>query len=626
MLPTASSCQIGPRTTGKRNGFRRLLIIACLCTATGGGVVTLVQPPSSVPPRAENVARVTSPVGSAIVPAENTLEPTRPPAEEAGWQASPTQTPDGLQTSEWGSIQAAHSAWKHSFLPLANGAWQARNAGQSWTTEFDGRGFLATPQGQSWQWGLELTRYGFGDRKQVVDQHPVAVQADGQRLHYQWSADVQEWFVNDERGLEHGFTFNRRPAGGGANEWLQVELTPRGSLTPSVDSEAQRVVFRDASGEPAVHYSGLKVWDAEGTVLPSHFADGAGGAVLLCVHEAGARYPLTIDPLAQQAYAKASNAGAVDAFGTSVAVSGDTVVVGAPSEDSSSTGVNSTPNESASGSGAAYVFVRTGTTWTQQAYLKAGNTGSVDAFGTSVAVSGDTIVIGAPSEDSSSTGVNSTPNESASGSGAAYVFSRAGTTWTQQAYLKASNTGSPDAFGTSVAVSGDTVVVGAPSEDSSSTGVNSTPNESASGSGAAYMFSRTGTTWSQQAYLKASNTGSPDAFGTSVAVNGGTIAVGAPSEDSSSTGVNSTPNESASGAGAAYVFAAGDIQVSFTLAGGQAIMVFPGTPGRTYSVQRSLNLSNWTQLATVPADSDCRVPCTDASPPPGAAFYRAVPQ
>ena len=237
-----------------------------------------------------------------------------------------------------------------------------------------------------------------------------------------------------------------------------------------------------------------------------------------------------------------------------MAVSGDTVVVGADLEDSSTTGVNSTPNESATDAGAAYVFVRSGTTWSQQAYLKASNTGAGDYFGISVAVSGDTVIVGAIGEDSSTTGVNSTPNESAIYAGAAYVFVRSGTTWSQQAYLKASNTGAGDYFGLSVAVSGDTVIVGAPHEDSSTTGVNSTPNESATDAGAAYVFVRSGTTWSQQAYLKASNTGAGDGFGWSAAVSGDMVVVGAYHEDSSTTGVNSTPNESATDAGAAYVF------------------------------------------------------------------------
>ncbi|MEI7932041.1 MAG: hypothetical protein WCI21_03170 [Alphaproteobacteria bacterium] len=243
----------------------------------------------------------------------------------------------------------------------------------------------------------------------------------------------------------------------------------------------------------------------------------------------------------QQAYLKASNPKAGYNFGSSVAVSGNTVVVGAPFEASSSTGVNSTPDESASGAGAAYVFVRSGTTWTQQAYLKASNAGAGDSFGTSVGVAGDTVVVGASGEASSTSGVNSTPDDNLSGAGAAYVFVRSGTTWTEQAYLKASAPAFLDFFGTSVAVSGDSIVVGAPFEDFSD-------------SGAAYVFVRTGTTWSQQAYLKAGNAGANHYFGWSVAISTNTLVVGAYGEASSSTGVNSTPNESAAGSGAAYVF------------------------------------------------------------------------
>ena len=132
-----------------------------------------------------------------------------------------------------------------------------------------------------------------------------------------------------------------------------------------------------------------------------------------------------------------------------MAVSGDTVVVGAHREDSNATGVNGNQSDnSAVDAGAAYVFVRSGTTWSQQAYLKASNTGAGDCFGCSVAVSGDTVVVGALGEDSNATGVNGNQSDnSAADAGAAYVFVRSGTTWSQQAYLKASNTGAGDLFG-----------------------------------------------------------------------------------------------------------------------------------------------------------------------------------
>jgi hypothetical protein len=462
-------------------------------------------------------------------------------------------TPEGLSKSDWQSIRAAHTAWEHSFMPLEGGGFQARNKAQQWTTKFDGRGFLAKPKDANWQWGLELRSYGFGTQQHSVKGQP-AVKAEGQRLSYQWDTAVQEWFINDQRGLEHGFTVDHRPAGATPGMALEVVLGTRGTLKASVAADAQTVYYRDEAGAPVVNYSGLKVWDADGQILPSHFVQGPNHTIILRVEESSARYPITIDPIAQQAYLKASQVSADDFFGNSVAVSGNTVVVGAYGEDSSTTGINSTPDEGASSSGAAYVFVRSSGNWTQQAYLKASQVSVGDQFGISVAVDGDTVVVGAYSEDSSTTGINSTPNEGTTDSGATYVFVRSSGTWTQQAYLKASQVSVADYFGISVAVSGDTVVVGAYSEDSSTTGINSTPNEGASDSGATYVFVRSSGTWTQQAYLKASQVSGFDYFGISVAVSGDTVVVGANGEDSSTTGINSTPNEAASSSGAAYVF------------------------------------------------------------------------
>jgi FG-GAP repeat len=487
---------------------------------------------------------------------------------------SPEQVPKGLAKSDWQSIRAAYEAGRHAFQPV-EGGWQARNPGQQWTTTFDGRGFLAQPRGADWQWGLELKSYGFPGAEREVKGVP-AVKAEGQRLSYDWDTAVQEWWVNDRRGLEHGFIVQARPVGA-ADAPLQFDLAVRGTLTPHITADALGVDFRDAAGATVLNYTGLKVWDADGKVLASRFAPSdsqpstptSQPTVRLLVEERGARYPITIDPVAQQAYLKPADVGiqvAGDQFGTSVAVSGDTVVIGAPFEDSSTTGVDSIPNESATDAGAAYVFVRTAGVWTQQAYLKpaaVGTTQAGDFFGISVAISGDTVVVGAQGEDSSSLGVNSAPNETATNAGAAYVFTRSAGVWTQQAYLKPAAVGTTqagDLFGSSVAISGDTVIVGAHFEDSNMTGVNSPPNDAGGtlfDSGAAYAFVRSAGVWTQQAYLKPAAVGttqSGDNFGASVAVSGDTAVVGAFLEDSSTTGVNSTANESAADAGAVFVF------------------------------------------------------------------------
>ena len=276
---------------------------------------------------------------------------------------------------------------------------------------------------------------------------------------------------------------------------------------------------------------------------------------------------------AQQAYVKASNPGVGDDFGASVSLSGDTLVVGAPMEDSNATGVNGDQtNNSAVNSGAAYVFTRSGTNWSQQAYLKASNpdgspptfpppfpplpvTG--DEFGHSVSVSGDIVVVGALYEDSNASGINGNQNDNSTAeSGAAYIFVRNGATWSQQAYLKASNAEANDHFGISVAASGETVVVGAHGESSSATGVNGdSADNSVAASGAAYVFVRTGTNWSQQAYLKASNAGWSDRLGVAVAISGDTVVAGAIGESSHATGVNGDQSDnSVRESGAAYVF------------------------------------------------------------------------
>jgi hypothetical protein len=249
----------------------------------------------------------------------------------------------------------------------------------------------------------------------------------------------------------------------------------------------------------------------------------------------------------------ASNAGANDQFGASVALSndGNRLAVGTPFEDSDTTGINNATNESASNSGAAYVFVRSGISWSEEAYVKASNTGTDDNFGTSVALSndGDTLTVGAPGED-----------DTATDSGAAYVFVRSGTSWSQEAYLKASNPDAQDAFGHSLALSGDgsTLAVGAYREASNATVIGGDEsNNSATDSGAVYVFLRSGTTWNQQAYVKASNSEADDQFGWSLALSadGNTLVVGANNEESNATGVGGDQtNNTSTDSGAAYAF------------------------------------------------------------------------
>ncbi len=462
--------------------------------------------------------------------------------------------PTRLSTSDWAGIHAALDAGRFA-AHSADGGYRARNHTQRWSTRFDDEGFTTTPDGGGWTWGLELASYGIADRA-LPRSSAAAVRSEGQRVTRDWDSNLTEWYVNDSRGLEHGYTVHRRPEKGAGP--LRLTLETRGTLRPEILENARDVHFVDAAGVARLTYSGLTVFDAAGRRLPARF-ENIGDRLCVHVDERNARYPLTVDPVAQQAYLKASNTSALDGFGFSVSISGNTVVVGARLEDSNATGVDGDQNDnSASASGAAYVFVRNGATWTQQAYLKASNTDADDDFGFSVAVSGDTIVVGARGERSNATGVDGNQlNNSSLNAGAAYVFVRNGSTWSQQAYLKASNSFAGDEFGRAVAVSGDTIVVGAVGEDGGATGVNGNATDnSAADAGAAYVFVRNGATWSQQAYLKASNTGAGDRFGGAVSVSGETVAVGAEQEDSNAVGIDGNPlDNSAPNAGAVYVFA-----------------------------------------------------------------------
>jgi hypothetical protein len=195
--------------------------------------------------------------------------------------------------------------------------------------------------------------------------------------------------------------------------------------------------------------------------------------------------------------------------------------------------------------------------------VKASNTGVSDffgAFGLALSADGNTLAVGAPAEDSAATGIDGNQaDNSASSAGAAYVYTRSGTTWSQQAYVKASNTEADDRFGQSVALSadGDTLAVGTSSEDSAATGINGDQaDNSASASLAIYVYTRSGATWSQQAYVKASNTEAGDGL-SAPALNGDgtTLAVGATGEDSAATGINSNQaDNSALSSGAVYLY------------------------------------------------------------------------
>ncbi|ADO75670.1 conserved uncharacterized protein [Stigmatella aurantiaca DW4/3-1] len=232
-------------------------------------------------------------------------------------------------------------------------------------------------------------------------------------------------------------------------------------------------------------------------------------AVTALAEDAG---PLDAPELVQQQQLLADDTAAYDLFGFSVSASGDTLVVGAPYSDDSTRG---------SASGSAYVFVRSGKIWSLQQKLTAYDGASGDLFGYSVAIHGDTAVVGAPLDDDSGTD-----------SGSAYVFVRRGTSWIQQQKLTPTEAIPGDVFGHAVTVQGDTAVIGAPHDGGAG------PR-----SGAAYVFARSGVNWTEQQKLSATDAAEDVRFGLSVSLSGTAVLIGAPYDDGKGTD-----------AGAAYLF------------------------------------------------------------------------
>jgi hypothetical protein len=330
-------------------------------------------------------------------------------------------------------------------------------------------------------------------------------------------------------------------------------------------------------GEVAISADGSTL--VVGAPTDPSMAAGVGGDPLdydlsRCMGASGAAWVFRRTPTSweQEAYLKPPDPEIAKSFGASLAISADgsTLAVGEFSDPSGAVGIDGNPRDtSAQGSGAVFVFTRTGSTWSQQAYIKASNTrqetdlNAGDWFGAALALSADgsTLAVGAMRERSGGRGVDADQtDQSAIGAGAVYVFRREGARWAQTTYIKATNADAGDGFGTAVALSADgaTLVVGAPSESSGARLVDGDQSDNgATGAGAVYVFTDTAGTWSQQAYVKASNTDSGDGFGWAVALSsdGTRLLVGAPNEGSCSRAIDGDQSDdTCRGAGAVYEY------------------------------------------------------------------------
>lgn len=368
---------------------------------------------------------------------------------------------------------------------------------------------------RAWQVGLKLQAYGYGDA--VVGATPGMARAAGNRVEIvRGSSGMLEWYVNTSSGLEQGFTLSappvgrREPATGPALP-LRIVLDLTGDLRGEVADDGHSVLLHDGSGRHVSTYDHLVAWDATGRELPARMAM-IGTAIALEVDDTSARYPVTVDPTLWQIQATlvAETGAAFDEFGGAVAISGDRAIVGA---------VESYPLVGGSHLGAAYIFVRSGATWDQEAKLVPSDGVPFAYFGFQVAIDGNTAVVGAPSGGDQS--------------GEAYVFVRnASGEWREEARLFAPVPTAYDKFGRSVAISGDDVIVG-----TYQTGVGRTQ-------GAAYAFSRSNGAWSAPVPLVPNDSAAGDIFGFAVAISGGTAIVGAPGKSI----------QTRAGQGAAYAF------------------------------------------------------------------------
>jgi hypothetical protein len=349
-----------------------------------------------------------------------------------------------------------------------------------------------------------------GLRAASVDRNRVVYASDG----------VSEWFANGPLGLEQGFTLVHRPAGNGP---LTISQTLSGNTLPRLSSGGHDVTFKSPAG--ALTYKQLVVTDASGARVRARLAL-AGNRLTITIQDQHAAYPLRVDPIIQQtAELTASNGAAGDELGTSVAISGSTIVAGAPFRT-----VGSNVDQ-----GVVYVFTEAAsggwTDATQTAELTASDGAATDEFGSAVAISGSTIVVGTPFRNNYR--------------GAAYVYTEPAGGWsgtttnpmTQTAELSASNGGANDDFGYSVGVSGSTVVVGAEQQE-----VGSNTYQ-----GAVYAYTAPAGGWvgtttnpmTQTAELTASDGAASDYLGTAVAVSGSTIVAA---------------SETHNGTGSAYVY------------------------------------------------------------------------
>ncbi len=447
-----------------------------------------------------------------------------------------------------GGLNDAIARSVRAFELQGSGSVVSRQPGLGYSSELSPQGALTLRSGTD-EIGVRISAFGRGTTRATLGSASASLGKDtaGWPMASFSRTGLSEWFVNGGDGLHHWMKISNRPGAAIASGSLWVRLAVSGATKlKSISDDAVEVRGTRSS----LTYAGLKVWDARGVQLPARL-EVSGQNIAVAVDDSAAVYPVTIDPTwFQQQKLTANDGDSGDAMGVSVDLDGDVAVVGAYQNDSAR--------------GAAYIFRRTGSTWTQTQKLVAADGVADDNFGIAVAIDGPTIIVGAPLDDSSqgaayvfreSAGTFSQSqkilaSDGISGDefgnavdldgttaiigasvenaiqGSAYVFVDGGASFTEQQKLVAADGAAGDNFGVRVAVSGDSAIVGAFGD--------------ADNQGSAYVFTRSSAVWTQQQKLTASDGETQDNFGWSVDIEGDTALVGAYGDDSNF--------------GAAYVF------------------------------------------------------------------------
>jgi hypothetical protein len=397
---------------------------------------------------------------------------------------------------------------------------------------------------------LHLTWVDWGAADQRLPIPQPTVHAEQGRIEMRRPGST-EWFEAREDGLEHFWSLQAPPAFDHEGE-VVLGLQMDTALHIKAEDAGKSLILRDPVTERTqLLYAGLKAWDQTNRRLPARMTVGGGGRIDLWIDDRDAQYPIVIDPL----FANPSTLVGVDRargdrFGGSVATDGHRLAVGTPVDESSGIRSGSVsvylydgvqwsleatlyPNDptmgkqfghsvaidgdslligaifdfdNGAGSGAVYAFAHNGVQWSQTQKIQPGDGLTGDSFGSALALSGDTAIIGAP--QTSDLGFRA---------GSAYVFERTLGIWAQTAELTASDGSTGDLFASSLSMSRNTLIAGAPSDD-----------DQGLDSGSVYLFEVTQGAWSEVQKINDPSGQAGDLYGTAVAIKDRTVLVGAP--------------------------------------------------------------------------------------------------